>query len=579
MNYPAWIVPIIGSGWVIGMIAILHVSISHFAIGGGFFLPMAEAKGLKIVDAEGRRAWIDKLRGYSKFFLILTGVVGAVTGVGIWFAIGLVSPEGTSTLIHNFVFGWAIEWVVFMVELSFAAVYYYTWDRVSDALHLRIGYIYAVVSFLTLFIINGILTFMLTPGPEWLAVAGTGDEASRFFPAFFNPTFWPSLCLRTLVCIALAGIYALVVFSRIDGDKEGRVKRELIRWSAMWLLPAFFLVPVFFAWYLLQVPESQRALLGLGIATIGSGAFTQITRMAMITVMTSATILGVVYFLAYRSPRDFKFGHALAVLILAVLATGATESSREMLRKPYVVGGFMFSNGLRVYQAEKFNEEGYLTHSMWAPAVEASLAPEKVGQRMFYGQCMACHTLDGYRGMIGLLQGRDERAIGNVLKMLHDYKDDSPYRKFMPPLVGTPEEIDALKIYLNSIANPGEAAKEKAAPALPAATAPEATPAAPSPATSSTPAPSSSASAALGQQVYAAKCASCHAGNGKFAIGTLLKGKDAGSIAAVVDALRAYPETSPYRKTMPKLAATDGESEALKVYLGSLATPAPAAVQ
>ena len=135
MNYPFWDVPHIGSGWVIGLIAIFHVMISHFAVGGGFYLPLAERKALR----EGRTDWLHTLRGHSKFFLILTGVFGAVSGVGIWFAIGLAHPEATSTLIHNFVFGWAMEWVFFMVELTTAAVYYYTWGRVSNELHLRIG--------------------------------------------------------------------------------------------------------------------------------------------------------------------------------------------------------------------------------------------------------------------------------------------------------------------------------------------------------------------------------------------------------------------------------------------------------
>ena len=89
--------------------------------------------------------------------------------MGIWFSIGLANPEATSALIHNFVFAWAIEWVFFMVELSTAAVYYYTWGRVSDELHLKVGWLYAGASFVTLVIINGILTFMLTPGePGWL---------------------------------------------------------------------------------------------------------------------------------------------------------------------------------------------------------------------------------------------------------------------------------------------------------------------------------------------------------------------------------------------------------------------------
>ena len=104
MNYPVWDVPIIGSSWVIGGIAIFHVLISHFAIGGGFYLPLAERKALR----EGSDDWMRVLKGHDKFFLVLTAVFGAVTGVGIWFSIGLASPEATSTLIHNFVFGWAI---------------------------------------------------------------------------------------------------------------------------------------------------------------------------------------------------------------------------------------------------------------------------------------------------------------------------------------------------------------------------------------------------------------------------------------------------------------------------------------
>jgi cytochrome bd-type quinol oxidase subunit 1 len=97
------------------------------------------------------------LRKHSKFFLIVTGVFGAVSGVGIWFAIGLANPESTSTLIHNFVFGWAMEWVFFIIELTAAAVYYYTWGKIPNKLHNQVGWLYAVASFLTLVIINGIL--------------------------------------------------------------------------------------------------------------------------------------------------------------------------------------------------------------------------------------------------------------------------------------------------------------------------------------------------------------------------------------------------------------------------------------
>jgi cytochrome bd ubiquinol oxidase subunit I len=444
MNYPFWEVPLIGSGWVIGIIAIFHVFISHFAVGGGFYLPMAEAKALR----EGREDWMKVLRGHSKFFLILTGVFGAVSGVGIWFSIGLANPEATSTLIHNFVFGWAMEWVFFIVELTAAAVYYYTWGRIPDRTHLRVGWIYAFTAWMSLVIINGILTFMLTPGGTWLSVAGTGNESSAFWPAFFNPTYFPSLILRTLVTISLAGIFALITAARIDGYEQPRLKQEVIRWSARWLVPSFVLMPLAFIWYLWTVPATQRQLLNLGISTIGQGIFTQVTRAALVTVMTSATIIAIVYFIAYRNWRNFNLGWAFAVLLLALTATAATEQAREMLRKPYVIGEHMYSNGVRKNEVDRFNLQGYLTSSPWLGEKDASASQ---GERMFLGQCAACHTTDGYRSLTRMLKGRDRDSIKNILKILHEYRDDSPYRAFMPPLVGTDAEIDSLTEYLYGI--------------------------------------------------------------------------------------------------------------------------------
>jgi cytochrome d ubiquinol oxidase subunit I len=443
MNYPIWDVPFLGSGWVVGIIAIFHVMISHFAVGGGFYLILAEQKARR----EHREDWLEVLRGHSKFFLILTGVFGAISGVGIWFSIGLASPQSTSALIHNFVFGWAMEWCLFLVEIAAVMVYYYTWDRVDPKTHMRVGWLYAITSWFTLAIINGILTFMLTPGKPWLAVAGTGRESSEFWAALFNPTYWPSLVLRTLTCFALAGVWALVTASRIDGFAKPELKAEVIRWSARWLMPSFFLVPFGLAWYLYAIPDNSRLLLQLGVGTIGPGLFTQIARAALVTTMSSATILAVVYFLAWKNPRDFGLGHAVAVVFLALTATGATEHAREMIRKPYTVGQYMYSNGVRRSEVAHFNQVGFTTSSIWASG--------STGELMFRGQCTNCHTLDGYRAIRQLLHGRDKGSIVKLLGMLHDSPANSPYKNYMPPLVGTAGEIDALADYLNKLVNPG----------------------------------------------------------------------------------------------------------------------------
>jgi len=228
-----------------------------------------------------------------------------------------------------------------------------------------------------------------------------------------------------------------------------------------------------------MVPASQQALLTLGIDTINAGTFSTVTRMALVIIVTSATIVGVAYYLAYRNPVEFNLSHAAAVLLLALMATGAGEYSREMLRKPYVIGRWMYSNGVRVPYVDRINREGYLAHSNWVwkgpPVVFDKLVPPGYtveidpddsysrGEAIFRGECGSCHTLAGYRPLKELLAGRDRTNIGNFITMLHEYKPDSPYRRFMPPVVGTKQDMDDLTDYLNAQVNPTASDAQKLA--------------------------------------------------------------------------------------------------------------------
>jgi mono/diheme cytochrome c family protein len=254
--------------------------------------------------------------------------------------------------------------------------------------------------------------------------------------------------MRALVCITLAGVWALITGSRI---KEPGLKASYLRWTTNWLVPSFVLMPLTLVWYLHLVPESQRALLSLGISTIGPGTFSQVTRLVLIMVITSATIVIITYYLAYKNPQDFTVAHACAVLVLALMATGTGEQAREMLRKPYVIGRHMYSNGTRVSEVAGRNKNGYLQQTLWLN--QDTSQHWAMGEAMYRGQCGACHTLTGYRSLNKLLAGRDCESIGSLLTMLHEYKLDTTYRKFMPPLTGKPEEIQALGDYLYAQSN------------------------------------------------------------------------------------------------------------------------------
>jgi mono/diheme cytochrome c family protein len=183
-----------------------------------------------------------------------------------------------------------------------------------------------------------------------------------------------------------------------------------------------------------------------------------VTRTVIIIPLASASVAALVYLFAWRTPLDLKLRHAMAFLLVGVFATASTEYGREMLRKPFVIGRYMYSNGVRVSSVTNYNNEGYLAKSVWtrqlptnAPERELALAE---GEAMFRGQCAACHTREGYRSMKRLIGERNRDAIGSILTMLHEAKDTSPYKKYMPQLVGKPEEIEALADYLDNLAHP-----------------------------------------------------------------------------------------------------------------------------
>jgi cytochrome bd-type quinol oxidase subunit 1 len=213
LNYPVWEVGF-GGGLLVALVATVHVFVAHFAVGGGLFLVVTEAGARRRGDAE-LLGWV---RRHSRFFALFTLVVGAVTGVGIWFTIGLVHPAGTSALIHLFVWVWGIEWALFLVEIASALVYQASWDRVDARTHLAIGWIYFVSSWLSLAVVNGILSFMLTPG-AWLQTRALAD-------AFWNPGYLPSLLLRTLAAVAFAGLYVFATAWREPLRLRARLARR-----------------------------------------------------------------------------------------------------------------------------------------------------------------------------------------------------------------------------------------------------------------------------------------------------------------------------------------------------------------
>lgn len=428
MNYPIWELPFIGGGLVIAAVAVVHVFVSHFAVGGGLFLVLTEMKGYRERD----QRIVDYVRFHTQFLILITLVFGALTGVGIWFTIGLIQPAGTSTLIHTFVWAWAIEWVFFAVEIAAAFVYFYGWDRLDRRTHLTVGWIYFGAAWISLFVITGILSFMLTPG-DWL-------ETGEIRDGFFNPTFLPSVFLRTCVAIALAGLYALVTASLL---KEEDLRANLIRYSARWLVPAFLLMPIGGIWYFLEVPALARDLI--------MGATPLVLFFTVLSIALSGLIFAFAFLGGEVQPARFTLISAVVILGMGLAVTGTSEWVREAVRKPYIVYDYMYSNSIRVEDSATVKREGVLANSKWA-AVETVTAGnrQEAGQEVFKLLCSACHTKDGYNAIRPLVQAWPEGFIHGQLAQLDVLKP------IMPPFLGNEEERAALAVWLASLDGEGQ---------------------------------------------------------------------------------------------------------------------------
>ena len=507
MNYPLWQIGIPG-GLLIAFVAVVHVFVSHFAVGGGAYLVLLERKANRNNDA-GVLAYVRK---HSKFFALVTLVFGAVTGVGIWFTIGLVSPEATSSLIHTFVWGWAIEWVFFFVEITAALIYAYGWDRLDRTTHMAIGWVYFIAAWASLALINGILTYMLTPG-RWL-------QNHEFWSGFFNPTYWPSLVLRSGMAVVLAGMFGLVTGLRVASPLRERV----LRYAGGWILLGTLLLILPARWYFAEFPPEAKTYFAVVLP-----AMRHMFYLGVLAALLSFILAGL---FAVAKPAWMRAPIVAIILLCGFVVMGTGEYTREVARKPFAIAGYIYSNDIRLAELASLGTTGFAASSKWINRPPADETTQ--GKQMFAIQCGACHSVDGYRAMTTRVHGWDPQFAADILQHL------PLLRGTMPPFAGNEQDRVAVGSYLASLS--------------PAAGNQELPP------------------AELGRQVFGKRCSMCHTVGGGFRP-LSLAGMDADSIDGLLTQLDALnPE-------MPAFHGTESERKSLAQFLQSGAPYQPVSAQ
>ena len=421
MNYPVWELYYSGGGLLIAIMAVVHVYVAHFAVGGGLFLVLTEMKGLR----ENSPNVLEYTRRHSKFFLLVTMVFSSVTGVGIWFTISLLSPSATSILIHTFVFGFATEWVFFTLEIIAIFIYFYTFNKIDTKAHVKIGWLYAIFALISLVIINGIIGFMLTPG-NWL-------ETYNFWDAFFNPSFWPSMFFRITIALVLAGIFGFITAVFI---KDVPFKEKMVRYCAKWLLFPYIFMIFFGWWYFSSIGDTPKAMI-LGKAP----ELVPIIKIFLI-VLPVLFIGGLL--MAIRMPGNIKKPMAFIILFIGLVYMGSFEWIREAGRRPYLIYEYMYSNSIKVTDEDRINKQGLINTAKWVKYKKINKGNIlNVGQEIFKLQCICCHSVGGPLNDILPLTDRL-----TVLGMDAQLDGQGKINGYMPEFMGTLPERMALSKYI-----------------------------------------------------------------------------------------------------------------------------------
>ena len=472
MQYPPWpFLPGTG-GWVIGLIAGAFTILAHAAVGAGFLFALGHQRSLPLprqtgkparlirllpailllaVSAASRNwAWAaggifllalsenrpapgasaglaDMARRGTRLLVWISVVLGSSSCVWVWVAMTVLHPAAASALANNFLWFWGAAWSVFAVGIAAVLLWDAAWDRPGRGLHRLMGWTYVAAAWTALAIVNGVTSFMLTPG-RWI-------ETRNAWDGFFNPTLWPSLFLRSGVALMVGAAVGLIVASRLDRT----ARTEVNRFVAAWGLAGFAVAASGYAWW-------QRALdpvVQASFARPGQPLY------GMWMLMHWGAALGLLVFVLAGFLSSCRLPGIGGAAVLAVVAVPVIcfESIREAVRLPYIIHGYMYANGIRVEDVAHLRTRGFRSQAGWI-AAKAPATREELGGLLFRAQCGVCHGIDGPLAIRPRVRDRDVHTLDRTILLLHQTDPR------MPPFAGNARERAALAEYLAALQPP-----------------------------------------------------------------------------------------------------------------------------
>ncbi len=447
MDFPSFYMDHLAGGrLIIGLIASLHVLINHpLAVGAYPLLTWIEWWAHK-----NNRPDIDRLAYRITFIVfIVTTTVGAMTGVGIWLSTSLFAPFAIGSLLRVFFWGWFAEWLVFISEVALICWWFLSWKKADTPdkkkKHIKIGVALSIMSWLTMALIVAVLGFMMKPG-EW-------NQTRAFLDAMTNPLYAPQLGFRTFFALMTAAVFiwfAAFFFTKttsVGDDRLRMLRRWIVYRMSHVVLVSLLGVYLFGTWYWNCIPETMKANSSVALLTQEFMSWHGQFQSLLGWTIVAFVIIGIGGLSAtFTLPR----WALLIPSVMGIWLLGHFERAREFMRKPWVIGEYMYSNGVHKDELAFLQSEGLLKHATFVKHREVTDSNKiECGKDVFMLACSRCHSttglnsvLDKFTAMYGGGKPWDPAGMTLFIKGMHQT------RTFMPPFPGNDKEAEALVAYI-----------------------------------------------------------------------------------------------------------------------------------
>jgi len=187
--------PLFGNRIIVWILSQLHLNFAAFILGAPIFIVVSEWIGWRRHDPRYERL----AREMTKVTTIAYSLTALTGGFFVFLVIGLYPKPATFLFTYFFPIWMILYPTLFILETLLLYMYWYGWDRLQTrkGLHIGIGVLLNVVGTLTMFAMNGIVSFMNTPVKNF--------ETATLWQLMNNFTWWPLNLHRFIANVTFGG--------------------------------------------------------------------------------------------------------------------------------------------------------------------------------------------------------------------------------------------------------------------------------------------------------------------------------------------------------------------------------------